>query len=498
MSAANSHAKSAASFESILDKSSPVSKDDQENAKVLAFSDKDPHEVTVDEQPGLSKRHRSPARPSPSTPATRLPLADLLGENDENRNAKSVAQVSPEDHIGWLPSKSPHSSYSKTSPTSRGQKRARSSSPASASQKSAVKRANQKAALDLEEMKQALRTPQTDPATSLWNRYSVGVSKDTPLGRQLASITGGQLPSSPYNTEEQAGNVGGLRRWTSCGIEFPTSKRKRRRIYPMTESNQVAELFDEMMTNNNTNSRDQAKTSRIGSLLDKISESLERSRSTKDEERSKAPSSSSPLPDRHDGFDRQSISPIRAPDLADGKTFHALTMAANPQSPMDNQDSKQQPSSSSSTGTLLAPAVEQADDAITRNTLTGDLRQEEQQPPGARDPASIISLNVDDFDDDFDFSEEDLEDTLDACRPENMPTLTQVGDLQEPSRLSNIKENELGDGDGGDGDDDDDDYDVDEELFAAAEASATQSHPTVGRLISSVFTSSSDTSRNRD
>ena len=68
----------------------------------------------------------------PSTPATRMPLADLVGDADENvKGSKATNDVSPEEQISWHAVRSPGGSQLIKTPAKRGQKRARSSSPPS-------------------------------------------------------------------------------------------------------------------------------------------------------------------------------------------------------------------------------------------------------------------------------------------------------------------------------------------------------------------------------
>ncbi|KAH0223590.1 hypothetical protein KCU90_g25704, partial [Aureobasidium melanogenum] len=85
--------------------------------------------------------------------------------------------------------------------------------------------------------------------------------------------------SSPRSAPRTpGGSVGGLRRWASCGLEFPSSRVKRRRVNGIFRDN------------NNPQDLSVAKPlSRVGMLVEKVQESL----AHKD-----IPSSSSPLPDK--------------------------------------------------------------------------------------------------------------------------------------------------------------------------------------------------------
>ena len=431
------------------------------------------------DQPNTIEIHQSLPKLTPSTPATRLPLVDLLGENDENKYLKAPTNTSPEEHIGWLPSKSPTPSQSKTTPAPCGRKRARSSSPASASQKSAIKRAKLKAALDLEELKRSLQTPQTDPATSLWNRYNVGTSADTPLGQRLATIVNGNGSSPPYATSEQVGNISGLRRWTSCGMEFPSSKRKRRRTQRTTDMNRNVEIVDETRVADVEEIKDQSKATRIGSLLEKISASLEKAKNMCVEDEN-APSSSSPLPERQEDFDRQSISPLRAPDLANRSGGQLSKIAKEPSVEEANERQSQQAASKDFEDPCPTSQALQKLNVIDKNfekdvTLSGNQPQVTSQ-----DEANVEIFNEDDFEDDFNLSESDFEEIVATFETERS---TLPGQSSNPLQKQGLAQ--PADEKGSDELDDD----VDEELFAAAEASATQSLSTAGRSKSSVFIS---------
>ncbi|KAL9053487.1 MAG: hypothetical protein Q9162_004725 [Coniocarpon cinnabarinum] len=403
------------------------------------------------ESPQKSQRlsQASPNKRPPSTPATRLPLADLLGENEDAGAYRRRSDISPQEQLGWKATRSPRSSNSKATPGARGHKRAHSSTPPSASQRSAMKKAKQKAVLDLEELKQSLRTPQTDPATDLWNKYNLGVTRDTPVARQLANLTSGLTPSSPYAHDEQTGNVSGLRRWTSCGLGFPNSKRKRRKIETGTGVEDVAAAFDGPSGEVESPPKDRTKALRIGTLLEKISEDLERSKQTPDQD-DQAPSSSSPLPERHEEFNRQSISPLRAPALARGNAsgVDIVQRAAQEGVPVTE-----------------APSDYGSDPLSSPSAQEQQANEISLQPHESTD-AEAIMIDEGDFDDDYDISDDDFDDVLAAAAA---PLVEQDPWIQDERKGPDQDFRDVGNGD-------DDEDDVDEELFAAAEATATQSH----------------------
>lgn len=76
--------------------------------------------------------------------------------------------------------------------------------------------------------KTELTTPQADPAMELWSRYTS--NKGTPSANKSVAFAHLINESSPHSTAA-AGSVSGLRRWASCGHEFPASHRKRRRTH---------------------------------------------------------------------------------------------------------------------------------------------------------------------------------------------------------------------------------------------------------------------------
>lgn len=209
-------------------------------------------------------------RPPPSTPAMRLPLADLIGNAEEALRRPTPQEESPVEEIGWIA----NSSHPDLTPRQR-RRRPHSSSPVSSSQNDAT---------DLPEAnlpQSAFKTPRADPAADLWTRYATSKNPDeTPLEKRIPSFAHLMNDSSPRSAPRTpGGSVGGLRRWASCGLEWPSARVKRRRMNGIFRDKQP---------------QDQATTkplSRVGMLVEKVQESL----ATKD-----VPSSSSPLPDKGD------------------------------------------------------------------------------------------------------------------------------------------------------------------------------------------------------
>ncbi|KAJ9647964.1 DNA replication endonuclease-helicase Dna2 [Coniosporium tulheliwenetii] len=165
----------------------------------------------------------------PSTPAPRLPLADLIGNLDNASRRNITAVRSPDETLSWNHVRSPRSSQRTVGGARSQRRRSRSSSPASSPTEEASNFfPGDKDALDLQRLSHALKTPQADPAAELWSRYAVQNTTDTPTAKkatQFAHLIGN---SSPHSASE-VGSVGGLRRWVSCGVEWPTPNSKRRR-----------------------------------------------------------------------------------------------------------------------------------------------------------------------------------------------------------------------------------------------------------------------------
>ncbi|KAK5235684.1 DNA replication endonuclease-helicase Dna2 [Exophiala xenobiotica] len=219
----------------------------------------------------------------PHTPAVRIPFEDLIANTEDAFNC-APPLATPKDHVLW----DPHSSdvSGAAAGTQRTRKRAHSSSPASSQQFSA-----QKDALNLETLNRSLRTPNNDPTQDLWNRYTTANAPKTAQGEPTLPNYAYLLPSSPQ-TPSTTSKDSGLRRTHSCGVEWPTSKAKRRRTETNAQHGRTKELF--AASRKDILRRDLSNNTRVGLLLEKIQESLTKKAIAADE----SPSSSSPLPDR--------------------------------------------------------------------------------------------------------------------------------------------------------------------------------------------------------
>ncbi|KAI9719864.1 MAG: Tripartite DNA replication factor [Chrysothrix sp. TS-e1954] len=414
----------------------------------------------------------------PSTPGTRMPLADLVGDTDENRPTKITVEESPEDQISWHTVRSPGGSQVMKTPARRSQKRARSSSPPP----STAKRAKmEKESLDMKALRQSLKTPQTDPAAELWHRYATGTAKDTPLPLHNVAFAKLIESSSPYTGSDNLGNVSGLRRWTSCGVEWPTSKAKRQKTRQETIREQVEDVFADPVTVSGEDAVDRTKTSHFGSLLERIQESLLKSpEKNASEPEAKAPSSSSPLPvDGAEKIDREAISPCRASDLR-------TKIGKENSSQKDGLADDAELSSSSTFGgeDLCSDMLKEAA-APHNSSQSGALALEtsaievvsESKPRQAVVEEVILNDEQEEFGPDLDFSEEDFEQIV-ASRPQSTAnpaaSTGKVEQMPTSGRALVLTTGPCSD--------DFDDGDVDEETLAALEAQATQTQRVSGSM----------------
>jgi hypothetical protein len=229
----------------------------------------------------------------PQTPVNRIPLAELIGNTEDAFNCDQK-DTTPEDHIYWQHGPTPRSSVPSATVNSarRGKKRARSSSPASSSQNQKSTHFNVQETLDLKTLHESLKTPHHDPALDLWARYTdASLAKKDADGKPLP-VFAHLMTSSPQTPNTTNGKDSGLRRSISCGIEWPASKVKRRKVNQESVEGRVKDVFAASKTD--IMASEKPKASRITLLMEKLQEN---SRKVPQIEVS-GPSSSSPLPDR--------------------------------------------------------------------------------------------------------------------------------------------------------------------------------------------------------
>lgn len=230
--------------------------------------------------------------PPPSTPAMkRLPLADLVGNIDDSSRHAPQPIVSPEEQLIWRGSQPMNTPLPR-----KNRKRARSSSPVAPSQDDHT----------LDAVKKDLTTPQADPAMELWSRYTS--NKGTPSANKSVAFAHLINESSPRSTVA-AGSVSGLRRWASCGHEFPASTRKRRRTNGVFqgEQNHTEDVFAAAPSSDGVMLGQPAK-SNIASMVQRMKDCVSKAQPRIS---SQLPSSSSPFPDMADRHVGSSGSPLQ-------------------------------------------------------------------------------------------------------------------------------------------------------------------------------------------
>lgn len=232
---------------------------------------------------------------SPRTPANKIPFEDLIGNTEDALKCAHTCYT-PEDQVDWA-----HGPWS-SDPPSRSQSRLRgkrrappTSSPTSSShcEKPEHLQLPPKGSLDLQHLQEALKTPLNDPAGELWTRYATGNlhTRDDTMA-QLAYPP--LLMSSPRTPSTTNSKDTGLKRSISCGIEWPSSKKRKVLHDPGLSYGPVRDIF--ASSKSAILAQDKPKNSRVNLLVEKLHESLSR-RPTNGRS---VPSSSSPLPERAD------------------------------------------------------------------------------------------------------------------------------------------------------------------------------------------------------
>jgi DNA replication ATP-dependent helicase Dna2 len=261
--------------------------------------------------------------PPPSTPATtRLPLADLVGNVDDSSRHAPQPVASPEEQLIWRGSQAVNTPLPR-----KNKKRARSSSPVAPSQEEHR----------LDAARQDITTPQADPAMELWSRYTK--NKGTPSANKSVAFAHLINESSPRSVAA-AGSISGLRRWASCGVEFPASTRKKRRTHGVfqTEKETTEDVFagasssDGMMLGQPTKPN-------IANMVQRMRECVSNSQPRIS---SQMPSSSSPLPGAGDRQEQSSGSPLQR-RARDHHAETSETLRHDSAPPEDSSDMDEEP-----------------------------------------------------------------------------------------------------------------------------------------------------------
>ncbi|KAF1837557.1 hypothetical protein BDW02DRAFT_117880 [Decorospora gaudefroyi] len=428
--------------------------------------------------------------PPPSTPATtRLPLADLVGNIDDSSRHAPQPIASPEEQLIWRGSQAVNTPLPR-----KNKKRARSSSPVAPSQEEHK----------LNSARRDITTPQADPAMELWSRYTD--NKGTPSANKSVAFAHLINESSPRSAAA-AGSVNGLRRWASCGVEFPASNRKRRRTYGVfqAEKESTEDVFAGASSSDGMMLGQPAKPN-LANMVQRMRECVSNSQHRIPSE---LPSSSSPLPAGGERQNPSSGSPLqrraREQDADTSETLQGEPVILEEDMDMDDEPVRQvqpvhveqvcngpRPVSQGSSDEfgdddfdadmvealdITPPEVAQSALATSYITIPTEpiYQPVEQQPSAAASPVKIGS-DDDEFgmDDEEDFAADmthlaSLYDaraveclTTDQASVAEMPN-TSVSETIAPAPVISLIDDE---------DDFGDDIDADE--FAAAEVAATQ------------------------
>ena len=403
----------------------------------------------------------------PSTPAARLPLADLVGNTDDTSRHAALAALSPEEQLYWRGSQPVNTPVPRKT-----KKRAHSSSPVGPSQDEPR----------LSVRKTGLTTPQADPATELWSRYTS--NKGTPTVAKSVAFAHLINESSPRSAAA-AGSVSGLRRWASCGVEFPASTSKRRKTHGIFEGDQPDDLEDVFAAAPSSDSvmQGQALSTNLASIVERMKQSISNSQE-------QPPSSFSPLPDAGPAPIADPESPLKrhtprgTVEEETSGTLQAENCAVEDELVTEDQDlsgrcegsqlAEEQRSCASSDD--FGEVDFDADMADAANAATLEAEVSQIHPSVPAEPAPPLADSEDDFGigDDDDIFAADLEQVASLFDNRPLESPTQLDSVPEAApTVSAVPVIDLVN-------DDSDDFgdDIDAEEFAAAEIAATQTPAT--------------------
>ncbi|MCJ1286282.1 Tripartite DNA replication factor [Xylographa opegraphella] len=213
----------------------------------------------------------------PATPVGRVPLAELIGNGEDTFD--QLPLLTPVERVLWNLSQSSMDIASNfaTPFTKRGLKRARSSSPQSSprGELTGLQSPSKKAPFNTQTLQKSLMSPQVDPAKDLWSRYSLHPkSNQTPSKPPALSPSNLLHTSSPQTPAPNVNRLeySGLRRTMSCGMEWPTSATKRRKIHQSLS--QIGDQTKDISRGGMVRSYCDLKASRVNFLLGKINDGL--------------------------------------------------------------------------------------------------------------------------------------------------------------------------------------------------------------------------------
>lgn len=412
--------------------------------------------------------------PPPSTPAMkRPPLADLVGNIDDSSRHAPQPVVSPEEQLIWRGSQPVNTPLPR-----KNKKRARSSSPAAPSQEDPT----------LEAVKKNLTTPQADPVLDMWSRYTN--KNGTPSANKSVAFAHLIKESSPRSAIA-AGSVSGLRRWASCGHEFPASNRKRRRTHGVFQGDQdrAEDVFAGAPSSDGTLLG--PGKSNVASMVQRMKACVK----TQPRISSQLPSSSSPLPDTGERHVGSSGSPLQR--RAQETEFEVSETSEFVEAEQVNEDAQMkdvEPCSDDFGDDDFDDVVDtldispQADNApaqalqdVSYVTIPAESVQHLQQHQQSHPIDQVDGANSDDefgMDEDEDGFAADLEqvaslyDTRTTLSPSQKATNAAAESASHPAARMSAATTPIIDL----VDDDEDEFgdDIDVDVFAAAEVAATQ------------------------
>jgi len=371
---------------------------------------------------------------------------------------KEEEDNSPSERLLWH--NDGGSSFAAISPmlARRGKKRARSSSPNGSSP------SNSKLdtpAVDVNQLKQALRSPYADPAMELWDRFSLsGTSNATPSGMANPALAHLMASSSPRPAKDGAVTHGesSLRRAISCG-NWP----KRRRIEKVdgaSPSNRFRQ--GRAMT---------SKNSMVSALLETVTDEITKSDAL--QARQEAMRSPSPTKRTTRGHDAGSPTRRRAAASRPQGGTVSSGMGSEPKPGLQSQDSPSEYGDDDFDEDIIMELDASLLPSAELRDATLGVRQVEVCEPVAlattrQESSTDVDDEFDDLDDDIFAEAEDLVAEMNSKQLSQLEGTGQSGKgRDDPGGGQEETEDPYGDDFGGDFD------------FEAAELAATQSvHPT--------------------
>ena len=258
-------------FEIMKDTKETVEIDnDQENGNA--------HQTGSRHQSLSQKSLNNDLRECPQTPVGRIPLAELIAGSEDIQDQK--LNLTPIERVVWNHSQQSVERNGENGmyASRRGRKRAYSSSPAPSYQNGVSGHfPPDKPSFDLGNLQNSLKTPQADPASDLWSRYSLNTldklspSETTkPVFADFLNSSSPQTPAQPVQSRVKDS----LQRSYSCNLEWPTSVAKRRKLqYSSSNQEMSASLADSMPKHDE---KGRSKMARVSLLVEEIQDRLAR------------------------------------------------------------------------------------------------------------------------------------------------------------------------------------------------------------------------------